>query len=223
MRLFPVLEALIFSSVLSMTVLAQEPATATRDDGRKILLYPDGTWRLLQDTSGAPSSASTTNAPGITGAKTASKPQDATLFVKAAKGPFGVWVNPDKWRQDPLGDSPDPIKITLSNVKGDAYAMVISERISVPADSLTKIAVENAKNVAPDIHIVLEENRVVNGKNVKCLQMEGTTQGVAFTYYGYYYGGSEGTLQVVTYTGTNLFAEFKQDFEDLLNGTQIGQ
>jgi hypothetical protein len=143
--------------------------------------------------------------------------------VKAAKGPFGVWIQKAKWNQDAPADPPDPIKITFSHVKGDGYAMIISERISVPMESLKNIALSNAKDVAPDIHVVLEEKRIVNGKNIICLQMEGTTQGVAFTYYGYYYGGPEGTLQVVTYTGSNLFAEYKPDFDDFLNGTQIGQ
>ena len=101
--------------------------------------------------------------------------------------------------------------------------MVISERIAVPMSSLKDLALANAKQAAPDAHIVLDEKRIVNGKEVTCLQIEGTVQGIAFIYYGYYYGGPEGTLQVLTYTGKNLFAEFKPDLEDFLNGTQIGQ
>jgi hypothetical protein len=211
MRLYPVLIALIFSSIFPVTAFSQQPTTATRDDGRKVLLYPDGTWRLLVDASGTQSTPST------------SKPTDAALFVKAAKGPFGVWINQEKWKQDAPADPPDPIKITFSHEKGDAYAMIISERISVPMESLKNLALSNAKEVAPDAHIVFEEKRIVNGKQVMCLQMEGTTQGIAFTYYGYYYGGPEGTLQVLTYTGKNLFAEYKPDLDDFLNGTQIGQ
>jgi hypothetical protein len=40
---------------------------------------------------------------------------------------------------------------------------------------------------------------------------------------GYYYGGPEGSLQVITYTASPNFEEFKSDFEEFLNGTQIGQ
>jgi WD40 repeat protein len=149
-------------------------------------------------------------------------PQPTTkVFAKALRGPFGVWIDPQKWEQDRSEE--DPIKITFNHNKGDAYAMVIAERISLPMDSLKKVAVENAKKVAPDTKIASEEKRLVNGKEVLCLEFTGTIQGVAITYYGYYYSGSEGTLQVVTYSASAFFDEFKQDFDDFLNGTQIGQ
>jgi hypothetical protein len=44
---------------------------------------------------------------------------------------------------------------------------------------------------------------------------------VPFTYLGYYYGGPKATIQVVTYTGRNLFGEYRKDFEELLNGLQV--
>jgi hypothetical protein len=75
----------------------------------------------------------------------------------------------------------------------------------------------------PDVKIVFEEKRVVKGKELVCLKLAGTLQNTPFIYYGYYYGGSEGTLQVVTATASNIFDEFKQDFDDFLNGTQMGQ
>jgi hypothetical protein len=154
------------------------------------------------------------------GSRAYQKPTTAKLFAKASKGPFGVWIDPQKWQRK---SSEDPIKIIFTHKTGDAYAMVISERISVPTDSLKKIALANAKAVAPDVKVVSEEKRIVNGKEVLCLETAGTTQGIPFTYYGYYYGGSEGTLQVVTYTSSNIFDEYKRDFDDFLNGTQIGQ
>jgi hypothetical protein len=101
--------------------------------------------------------------------------------------------------------------------------MVISERIGLTTETLKNAAVANAKKGMPDVKIVSEEKRVFKGKELLCLKLTGTIQGTPFTYYGYFYGGTEGTLQVVTYTASNSFDEFKQDFDDFLNGTQIGQ
>jgi hypothetical protein len=212
-------------------VLAQQPATATRDDGRKVLLYPDGTWRLVlapADASSAtpstpqPAAAAPSVAASATTGPSLSKPASATLYVPAAQGPFGVWIDPEKWKEENQGPSDSAIKITFDHVKGDGYAMIISERIAVPMASVKDLAVANARKVAPDIQVTLDEKRTVNGKQVECVKMQGTTQGISFTYYSYYYGGPEGTLQVVTYTGTNLFPEFKADFDDFLNGISIG-
>ncbi len=63
-----------------------------------------------------------------------------------------------------------------------------------------------------------EEYRMVNGIKVLMLQMEGTTQGIKFTYLGYYYSNSNGSVQFVTYTSQSLFAKFKAQSEELLNG-----
>ena len=155
------------------------------------------------------------------GSRTNQEPAAAKVFVKARKGPFGVWIDPQKWTQD--SSEEDPIKITFNHKTGDAYAMVISERVSVPMESIKKMAVANAKKVAPDVKIASEEKRVVKGKELLCLKLTGTFQGIPVIYYGYYYGGSEGTLQVVTATASNIFDEFKQDLDDFLNGTQISQ
>lgn len=204
------LSALLF--ILSSTLAwSQQPTSATTDDGRKVSLYPDGTWRLIRNTAGS-----------STPATTYKKSQAASLFVKAANGPFGVWMDPEKWKRDNSAEE-DPGKVNLFHKRGNAYAMIISERISIPKDTLKKIVVMKAKEAAPDVKVVSQEKRVVNGKEVLCLKLTGTVQKIPFVYYGYYYGGPEGTLQVVGYTSAPLFDECKADLEELLNGTQIGQ
>jgi len=50
------------------------------------------------------------------------------------------------------------------------------------------------------------------------IQMDGTTQGIRFSYYGYYFSNSNGTIQFVTYTSQNLLDNYVNDCEELLNG-----
>ncbi len=80
------------------------------------------------------------------------------------------------------------------------------------------IAIENAKDAAPDIKVINEEYRSVNGVQVLMMQMSGTIRGMRFTYYGYYYSNSNGTIQLLTYTGENLFPNYLNDIEEFLNG-----
>ena len=172
---------------------------------------------IRHDNTPNVSSAASSNS----GSRTNQEPATGKVFVKARKGSFGVWIDPQKWTQEPSEE--DPLKVSFNHKAGDAYAMMISERIGLTTDTLKNAAVANAKKVMPDVKIVSEEKRVVKGKEVLCLKLTGTLQGTPFIYYGYYYGGSEGTLQVLTYTVSNIFDDFKQDFDDFLNGTQIGQ
>jgi hypothetical protein len=101
--------------------------------------------------------------------------------------------------------------------------MIISERISIPMDKLREIALDNARDAAPDIKVVEEQRRRVNGTDVLMMRLEGTTNGIPFTYLGYYYGGPVGTIQVITYTGQNLFDEYRKEFEEFLNGFRLKQ
>ena len=87
--------------------------------------------------------------------------------------------------------------------------------------SIQNAALENAKSVAPDIRISKQEYRKVNNNLVLLLQMDGTIQGIKFSYYGYYTSSANGTIQLLTYTSSNLLNEYRKDFEDFLNGCVI--
>ena len=85
-------------------------------------------------------------------------------------------------------------------------------------DVLKGIALTNAQSVSPDIKVIKEEYRTINGIKVFAMQMSGTIQGMRITYYGYYYSNSKGTMQLLTYTGENLFDDYLEDIELFING-----
>ena len=212
----------------------QAPVLATTDDGRRILVYPDGTWKLAEQASpqGSPGTGNTAgtgntpeagNSPGMGNNPGAgNNPSgNSKVFVKAPQGAFGVWIDEQKWTENPANNS--AIKINFAHQGDTSYAMIIGERVQVSMDALERAAMNNAKKVAPDITLLFKEKRVVNGKHVLCLQMTGTIQGNSLMYYGYYSGGAEGTLQVICYTTPELFDQAKSDFDELLNGIQIGR
>ena len=94
----------------------------------------------------------------------------------------------------------------------------LPKKFEIPIETLKVIALENAKAAAPNMSIVKEEFRNVNGLKVLLLHMNGIIQGIKFSYYGYYYSNSNGTVQLITYTSQNLLEGFKSKIEDLLNG-----
>lgn len=205
-------KVLIFISILAYTsaVFSQQATIATTEDGRKVLLYGDGTWRLLKQAPIAEANE-----------KTYQRSKQATSFVKLANGQFGIWFNPSKWKQDHKEN--DPSNTSFNHSKGDGYALIIAERIGSTVEDLKAVAIKNAKEAAPDMKVVFEEDRMVNGKRILCMRIDGTMQKVRITYYNYYFASDKGAIQVCTFTGTNLFEEFKSDFEEFLNGVQISE
>jgi hypothetical protein len=99
--------------------------------------------------------------------------------------------------------------------------VVLAERVEMSLEDLKEMAIANAREAAPDIRVIFEENRVVNGKNVLCMKMQGTTQGIRFVYYGYYNAGNAGVIQHLTYAPANLFSEYESVMTEFLNGLVI--
>jgi hypothetical protein len=50
------------------------------------------------------------------------------------------------------------------------------------------------------------------------MEMQGTIDGIDFTYLGYYMSTPAGSTQWMVYTSTNLMNEYRDEIETLLNG-----
>ncbi len=208
MKVLPRLLALAFLSFfLGSQVLAQSVIRARTETGKDVILYPDGTWKYPPEESQPKHDSNY------------SKPASSRASYKPERGDFVIWYDEAKWRLQPRREA--DARAHFSLVGTDGYAMIISEGLPIPLESLKRIALDNAKEAAPDAKLVSEERRIVNGKELLCLVFEGTIQQIPFTYYGYYYGGKQGAIQVLTFTGQSLFAKYKKDFTDFLNGLEI--
>jgi hypothetical protein len=207
-RRFALISLALFAPVV---VRAQgAPSRATRADGSIVVLYPDGTWRPES------AAAAIRVAAGVASYAT---PAAATDQLDLGRG-VTLHFNPAKWQR---ASSTVPGRQQLRHVDGDGYAMMISERLQVPATALRNIVLTNAKTAAPDLQVTMDEQRRVNGVQMEALQFTGTAQGIPFHWYGYYFSGKAGAIQVITFSGESLFDGFKADFQDLLNGFQVDQ
>jgi hypothetical protein len=141
-------------------------------------------------------------------------------YYEGAKGKYGIWMNDNKWLKGKLGINPDA-EHEFEHINGDAHAVVLYSKSELTIENLKELALANARSAATNAKSVFEEERIVNGIKLLCLQIEGSINTTPFTYFGYYYTGRNGTLQVIAFTRQNLFAEYKSDFEELLNGLEI--
>ena len=146
------------------------------------------------------------------------KSSSAKQRVQTSVNDFTVWIDPAKWKRD---QNEPPGQMLFTNVNGKAWARIISEGIPVPTDTLREVATTIARNVDPNTRIVLEEKRIVNGREILALQMNATTKNIPFTYLGYYHGGTSGVIQVVTYTVASEFDNNLPVFTEFLNGLEV--
>lgn len=202
-------KALITFSLLLLQYFSYSQTRAVTDKGEEVILNNDGTWKYANIT---PSYNTRLDTPVM------KKSTDATFLVKGQTVKYGVYIDPKKWTFKSEKQEGSSQEYTFSLKNEDAYAMVISERMELTQELVKSAAVENAKSVAPDVHITREETRKVNNQIVWLMEMQGTIQGVPFVYIGYYYVGKVGTIQFIAYTTQSLLKQYKAEMETLLNG-----
>lgn len=196
--------------ILFSLKLTNAQINAITEAGDAVVLYKDGTWKYLNNSIKENSEISVND-------KEFTKDKQSTFLVKSNKLNIGIWINPKSWSFT-KGKDNDAYEFQFQKKGDDLYAMLIAEKVQISIETLKGIAIENAKDVSPDIKVVKEEYRTVNGIQVFMMQMSGSIKGMRFTYYGYYYSNSNGTIQLMTYTGENLFTDYLIDIELFLNG-----
>jgi hypothetical protein len=201
---------IILIMMTAVTAVSEDyPINATTTDGRTVVLYPEGTWDYVTSDRGQSQSSAVFE-----------KPEGATSAIKSKKGLVEVWYDSSKWNLIQTSTN-DDAEFMLEHATEDCFALVIVERISMTLETLRNLAVENARAAGSSVDVVEEEVRRINGRNMLVMGIEGIIEGIMFHYQGYYWAGKSGAVQVVAFTGSNLFGEYRQDIDDLLNGTMI--
>jgi hypothetical protein len=183
---------------------AQQIVRARTEDGKTVELLPDGTWRYLL-----------TSPAGVSEFR---KPASATQSVKPSAGEFTFWYDPGRWRQS----AAEAGRITFTNLVGTINASITTQSVGLSGEGIRLLTLRTTQNASPDATVVEQRTRIVNGRRLLSLRLEGTTRGIPFVYWGYAYGGSSGTIEVMTYVSRNLFEQSRAEMEEFLNGLEIG-
>jgi hypothetical protein len=184
---------------------------AITSSGDEVMLHENGTWEYARDVEIEEKQEIKLNP------KKFSRNKKSNFLVKSKKVNIGVYIDSKIWSFEKAAHH-DSAELQFKKREDDLYGMLITEKLSIPLETLRGIALENGKSAAPDLKVVKEEYRKVNGIKVLMMQMEGTIQGLKFTYYGYYYSNENGTIQLLLYTGTNLVDDYLEEIALLLNG-----
>lgn len=205
------IKKIFFAAILLLTgQLVRSQVRALTETGDEVILYENRTWTYVNDSVTAMHEIKVNDTDFR-------KSKNSTFLVKSKKLNIGIWIDPEKWNFT-KNSTNEAAEFQFQKKDEDLYALMVSEKMQIPVESLKQIALQNARNAAPDARIVHEEYRNVNGIKVLMMQMIGTIQGIKFTYCGYYYSNPNGTVQLLTYTSQNLYDHYQKDIETFLNG-----
>ena len=191
-------------------LLIHAQINAIADTGDEVILYEDGTWVYVNDNEPDSSEIKLNE-------QEYRKSDRQTFLVKSRNHNFGIWINPREWTFE-KSKANGVSEFQFQKKDEGLYRLFVYEKVEIAIKNLKRIAFKNAKSASPDINIVKEEYRIVNGKKVLMMQMRGTIEGMKFLYFGYYYSGPGGAIQLLSYTADNLFEDYNADMELFLNG-----
>jgi len=133
---------------------------------------------------------------------------------------FLLYLQPDSWKKSSEVQTEDA-EIEYNHTKNDIYACVIQQRIGGTTKHLKNNVIARLRKQDPKATISSEEARKINGKDVLCLTMLFTVEGVGMASIVYLYADAKCMIQSFTFTGQNIFGEMKPEMESFLNGILI--
>jgi len=195
--------------VLGLSLRAQAPIRATTDDGRPVLLAPDGSWKYI-----APVPVVSKDL------RSYGKASSASMRVAMPYGDAVLWIDPSKWKEASRKEG----QIIFRHSNGKLFGLVQSENLGgIPTASMKDVALLNAQKMDPNATAVVEERRVVNGREMLYLEMKATQANIPFHFAGYYHGGVKSDLQVLAYTLESEFTAGKPELEEFINGLEVNE
>ncbi len=176
-------------------------------DGKTVILYTDGTWKYKEAMTEE------------TEKEIFTKIDEASKVIGSHNGFIELWYDPSQWSLEKSEESQG--KFTFIHSSGEAMAIAIMERMSIPGETLKREGIETVKKEASDVKVISEVNRIVNKVPLLVMHLEATLDEISLSYLGYFWTGKEGTIQVIAYTTKDLFSEYEKEFTNFLDGIMI--
>ncbi len=202
-----VIGAMATFQALGPALWAQAPIRATTDDGRPVLLAPDGTWKF--------------NTPPPILSKDLrryGKSSEASTQVAIPYGDVVLWIDPNKWKEVSRKEG----QIIFRHSNGKLFGLVQSENLGgIPTAAMKDVALMNAQKMDPNAAVFAEERRLVNGRELLYLELKATRASIPFHFAGYYHGGVKSDLQVLAYTLESEFSAAEPELQQFINGLEV--
>lgn len=215
----------LISTLLFLTVAFQTSAQiwAVTEKGDTIYVFSNGTWSFDEDeqlnedkslldylnTKISLDTISGTFEANSTSKKRITSQYDFFDFVYDGK----------KWKRVPPAQLNEDAEFAFQSKDKDIYMAIIAEEIELGMENIYKIALNNIKeNLGIDPKIMKSEVRNINGFDVIRGVINLNLNGLDFIFDSYYYSDERGTVQLTTWTASNLHEKYEKEILNMLNG-----
>jgi hypothetical protein len=148
------------------------------------------------------------------------KPKTAKYYEKSKTKIYEVWTDYRKWQGSYNNKKGGP-EFIFTHSSEDIQAVSSVDRMTRSNEDIVDTIMSGVKNEISKPKLILSDKRMVNGKVIQCLEIEGMTRGIPVTYFGYFWSGNAGTVELVCVTEQSVFKKNKDDIIELFSGLVI--
>ena len=214
---------LLVSGIVSIAQ-KKEIGKAITTDGRRILLYDDGTWKyelepvpVTRGTAVPDTAEDLFNKP--VGGQFQKSPYNKKEW-KSNRTHFSIWFNPKKWKLNLLHNTP-PAEVSFHF--NETICQAITERLDIDMEVWIRDAKLFRKQNYPSMKIQQEEWRTVNGQNVYYIKWQTGDNRTNIQCYNYFAKGNTELIQVGISTPVSIASETEEEVLRLLNGLVLNE
>jgi hypothetical protein len=195
--------ALALSATCTPFAMAADDIRAITEDGRRVLLSPDGKWQF----DGSPPAAR--------------KPAEAVSPYQTAVKRFSVAFNVADWNPAPRKETDESNKRMFHHKRLPVFAMVIADEMPATTPAMKQVIFANARSAGATTTVLVDQTQEVSGKEVGVLRLAATMQGLDFVFSSLYYADDSGNIQVTCYTAQALFHKYQAECQKFIGGLSI--
>jgi len=181
---------------------AADNLKAITEDGRRVILAPDGRWTFDSNQASA-------------------RPSGGDSPFRPTVKAFSVDVDTAKWGLVPAEPGDGANKRSFRHRTLPLYAMVISDEIPTTTEVVRNAIISNATSAGADPKVLSEEIKPLRGKDVGALRMLVSRGGLDFVFATRYYGDPRGNIQLMCWTGQAIFFKYQADCQGFVDGLVI--
>lgn len=182
------------------------PLRAVAEDGRRVLLMPDGRWYL--DKQAGNNAAASPRPDAV-----------SSPYRTAIKG-FSVKYDTRNWIPLPVKEGEES-KRSFKHRTLPVQGMVIADEVPANNTVLRNIIVQNMRNAGAAVTVLIDEERDWGKNKIGHIRLLGSMQGMDYVFTTNYFANGEGNVQATCFTVQALFAKAQAECQQFIDGLTI--
>lgn len=181
------------------------PLRGVTEDGRRVLLMPDGRWHFDRQAANAPQ---------------ASRQDAASSPYRTTVKRFSVKYDTRTWLPLPVKEGEEG-KRSFKHRTQPVQAMVIADELPANNTALRNIIQQNMRNAGAAVTVLIDEERDWGKDKIGHIRLLASMQGMDYVFTTNYFSNNDGNVQVTCFTAQALFAKVQAECQQFIDGLTI--